>query len=224
MVLRAAHLTLSLATLANRILMLCVVGFLVSCSQTPSSAPVANSPLPTVEEARGANGEHRIGTLQLPNGSKFQTTLFDLKVIGQLQTVQKLPYYVLSGVGCEECDANTSIYIHSPSDGPMKDEGKQQRFDYPGRQFSRPDHSVISTTRVFLGDCSQDYPNALIWFEHSSGDDRQWHDIVFVARVQNDHLIDEVPKASAPTIAEAETAVRKSRCRELPGLDQWAEF
>lgn len=180
--------------------MLCIVVLLAACGQKPSSTPAARAPLPTVEEAHSDNGLYQMGTLDLPNGSKFQTTLFDLKVIGELQTVHKLPYYVLSGVGCEECDANTSIYIHSPSDGPMKDEGTQQRFDYPGQEFSLEDHSVISTTRTFLGDCALDYPNAVIWFEHSIGDDRQWHDAVFVATVQQDHLVDEVPKAGVPTI------------------------
>lgn len=169
------------------------------------------------------NGEHRIGTLDLANGSKFQTALFDLKVIGELQTVHKLPYYVLSGVGCEECDANTSIYIHSPSDGPMKNEGTQPRFNYPGREFSREDHSVISTTRMFLGDCAPTYPNAVMWFQHTIGSDRQWHDSVLVAAVRQDRLVDEVPKAMVPTIGEAEAAVRESRCRELPGVDQWEE-
>ena len=148
--------------LARRILILCMVAFLASCSQKPSSAPAAASPLSTVEEPLGIQG-----TLDLPNGSKFQTTLFDLKVIGELQTVHKLPFYVLSGVGCEECDANTSIYIHSPSDGPMKNEGTQQRFDYPGRELSLEDRGTISATRMFLGDCAPDYPNAVIWFEHS---------------------------------------------------------
>ncbi len=73
-----------------------------------------------------------MGVLDLPDGSKFQTNLYDMKVIGPLRTVHKLPYYVMSGVGCQECDANMSIYIHSPSDGPMEDEGSQPRFDLSG--------------------------------------------------------------------------------------------
>ena len=66
----------------------------------------------------------------------FKTTLYHLKVIGELTTVRKLPYYILSGIGCHECDANVSIYIHSPSNGPMKNEAEQKRFDYPGRELS----------------------------------------------------------------------------------------
>jgi hypothetical protein len=194
-----------------------------SANQNPLTSSRVKLSLPTVEEFRGANGDYVMGTLKLPNGSKFQTTFFDLKVIGQLQTTHKLPYYVLSGVGCQECDANISIYIHSPSDGPMKDEGTQQRFDYPGRVLSREDRGALSITRMFLGDCAPEYPNAVIWFEHSIGDDGRWHDTVFVARIEQDKLIETVPKVNVPTIGEAEDAARKSQCRELPGLDQWEE-
>src|SRR5690348_1105894 len=80
-----------------------------------AQAGTANIPLPKVEK-----GENGMGILDLPNGSKFQTTLYGLAVMGRLHATNKLPYYVLSGVGCQECDANVSIYIHSPSDGPMK--------------------------------------------------------------------------------------------------------
>jgi hypothetical protein len=77
-----------------------------------------------------------VGILVLPDGSKFRTTLYGLKLIGELKSARKLPYYVLSGVGCDECDARTSLYVHSPSDGPMKNEGEQRRFDYPGRNWT----------------------------------------------------------------------------------------
>src|ERR1017187_7324463 len=38
------------------------------------------------------------GTIKLPDGSRFKTTLYRLRVIGQLKTTQKLPYYILSAV------------------------------------------------------------------------------------------------------------------------------
>jgi hypothetical protein len=164
-----------------------------------------------------------MGVLDLPDGSRFQTNLYDLKVIGQLHTVHKLPYYVMSGVGCQECDANVSIYIHSPSDGPMKNEGSQPRFDYPGRTLSREDRGVISDARVFLGNCIVGHPNAVVWLERSLGDDKQWHESGFVAEIKDDRLVVEDFEANAATTNEAELAVRKSGCRELPGTNQWEE-
>jgi len=207
----------------SQVLFLCFAACLSACNRSPSYSPAAILPLPTVDAASASKAENQMGVLDLPDGSKFRTTLYDLKVIGQLRTVHKLPYYVLSGVGCEECDANASIYIHSPSDGPMQDEGTQQRFDYPGREFSREDHRVDSKTRMFIGNCAPGYPDAVIWFYHSLGEDKLWHDSVLVAHVKDDHLVDGTPNVNVPTFGEAEEAVRKSRCREMSGMDQWEE-
>lgn len=190
-----------------------------SSQPAPNSSSRSNMPLPTVGKAEGTQP----GVLRLPDGSKFQTILYDLKVIGQLGTVHKLPYYVLSSIGCEECDANVSIYIHSPSDGPMKNEGTQPRFDYPGRLISREDHSVVFQARLFLGNCLTGHPDAVVWFERSIGNDKQWHKSVFWEEVKDDRLVYGEPKAGLPSLHEAENAVRKSECRELSGIDQWEE-
>lgn len=165
-----------------------------------------------------------MGVLDLPNGLKFQTRLYDLTAMGQLRTNRKVSYYVLSGVGCHGCDANVSIYIHSPSDGPMKDEGTQPRFDYPGRTISRAGHTVASETRVFLGNCGAGHPDAVIWFERYVGDDNKWHRSVLVAEVKGDSLAVIESKNRVPSLSEAERDSRKSQCRELQrGPDQWEE-
>lgn len=183
----------------------------------------SQSPVSRAEAASAVNGETRMGILDLPDGSKFQTTLYHLKVVGQLRTVHKLPYYVLSGVGCYECDANLSIYIHSPSDGPMKDESTQPRFSYPGRVTSMEDRSVVSETRVFLGNCVVGHPDAVIWLVRSIGDDKRWRESVSLAEIKDDHLVFEELKVNVPRPSEAEEAIRKSGCRELPGVNQTEE-
>jgi hypothetical protein len=73
-----------------------------------------------------------------------------MKVVGRLKTEHKLPYYILSGFGCYGCDANRSIYIHSPSDGPMKNEGEQPRFSYPGKEMDYQDASLVYEAKMFL--------------------------------------------------------------------------
>jgi len=205
-------------------LVICLVVFLSSCNRSPShSATPAHSPDSRLEAANAVNGENRMGILVLPDGSRFQSTLYGLKVIGQLRTVHKLPYYVLAGVGCQECDANVSVYIHSPSDGPMKNEGTQPRFDYPGQTISYEDNSVVSETRMFLGNCIARHPDAVVWFERFIGDDKQWHEGVYLAEVKDDHLVIEEPKANGPRLREAEDSAKKSECHEIPGVKQWQE-
>ena len=165
----------------------------------------------------------KFGIVTLSDGSKFQTTLYDLKVIGKLSTKKKFPYYILSGVGCNGCDANTSIYIHSPSDGPMKNEGEQTRFSYPGSEKDYQNGQIVSKTRMFFGDCLSTYPNAVVWFYRMLGDDKKWHDGVSVAEVKEDRLITTELQGELPKPKDTEVAIRTGLCHELPGIAAYTE-
>ena len=207
-----------------RILIFCCVVILGWYNRSVSFSPTsAHVQVPHAEGVRAVNKQGEMGVLEFSNGSRFQTGIYHLKVLGQLQTVHKLPYYVLSGVGCQECDANVSIYIHSPSDGLMKDEATQPRFSYPGRVIGLEDRGVVSETRMFLGNCVPGHPDPVVWFERLTGDDKQWHEIVFLAEIKDDRLVLEEPKTTVPRLGEAEEAVRKSVCHEVPGITQSAE-
>lgn len=168
-------------------------------------------------------GHDGIGTLVLPDGSKFKTTLYGLKVVGKLRTGGKLPYYILSGVGCDGCDANTSIYIHSPSDGSMKNEGEQQRFEYPGRELYYVDRTLVYESRTFFGNCLAGHPDAVVWFEKFVGEDKNWHSDVQVAEVKSDNLVVNTINHNLPSVGEAEHAVRIGQCQEIPGTNRFSE-
>lgn len=160
-----------------------------------------------------------VGTLTLPDGSKFKTTLYNMKIIGQLHTTKKLPYFILSGTTCTECDENTSIYIHSPSDGPMKNEAEQRRFAYPGRETDYETGKPVYEAKMFFGDCLATHPNAVIWFERGIRDDKKWHSGVTVAEVKNDTLLVSQLHGQLPNATEVQEAVRNEKCQEVPGID-----
>jgi len=97
------------------------------------SASGASEPGPV---ASVENSPEKPSVVVFKDGSRFQTTLFEVRVLGILRTERKVPFLVLEGRGCTDCDANTSIYIHSPSDGAMRGEEAQPRYAYPGREVS----------------------------------------------------------------------------------------
>ena len=165
----------------------------------------------------------KFGSFGLPDGSRFATTLYDLKIIGKLRTKDKLPYYILSGVGCNGCDANTSIYIHSPSDGPMKNEGEQPCFSYPGQQTDYESGEIVSKARMLFGDCLSTHPNAVVWFYRTLGDDKKWHFGVSVAEVKEDRLITTELQGELPQSKDVEVAIRTGQCKELPGINSYTE-
>ena len=163
------------------------------------------------------------GILNLPDGSKFKTTLYGMKIIGQLRTTSKLPYYIMSGTTCTACDENVSIYIHSPSDGPMKDEGGQPRFTHPGEEIDYQTGKTVSKARMFYGDCLPTHPNAVVWFNRTLGDDKKWHDGVLVAEVKEDRLAITELHADLSKPTDAQLAVSARQCNELPGIRSWSE-
>ncbi|MFV5691053.1 hypothetical protein ACM55K_03405 [Flavobacterium sp. LT1R49] len=57
--------------------------------------------------------------LVFKNGQTFETNLFELQFIGQVSFSNKVPFLIFSGRDCNECDANISIYINSPSNGKL---------------------------------------------------------------------------------------------------------
>jgi hypothetical protein len=159
------------------------------------------------------------GVLTLPDGSKFKTTIYGMKVIGQLRTARKVPYFILSGTTCTECDENISIYIHSPSDGAMKNEAEQRRFAFPGRATDYLTGQPVYEAKMFFGNCLATHPNAVIWFERGIGDDKKWHSSVSVAEVKNDRLLVSELREQLPKLTDVQEVVRNRRCQELPGID-----
>ncbi len=107
----------------------------------------------------------------------------------------------------------------------MKGEAGQTRYSYPGREVDIETREPIYDSRMFFGACSNGRTDAAIWFEHFLGEDRKWHEDVFFVEVKDDTLVKRMmePSVGAPKLAEAEDAVRKGLCQEVPGLNRSSE-
>jgi hypothetical protein len=113
------------------------------------------------------------------NGRTIETKLFNLEYIDQIEVVNKDPYFIFSGVDCDNCDANVSIYIHSPSDGQLiVDQGKN-KYSYPGKEFDYLTDSLIYECRVFYG---QVLPinKGVIWYQRTYLKDKVWENSIFI--------------------------------------------
>jgi hypothetical protein len=195
-----------------------------------AAPPAAQAAAPAPDSASGATGPFAhsdepegTGELRLADGSRFRTTLYHQTVVGRLRATHKAPYYIMSGRACDGCDANIAIYIHSPSDGRMGVDREQPRFPYPGRETFYEDGTLQYEARMFFGDCAAELPNAVLWFQRRPDEAGRWRSSVLVARVEQDTLTVATLDAAAPSVAEAEAAVRGGSCRELPGVDRASE-
>ena len=178
----------------------------------------------TVRSVENDARNRRTSVLVLADGQRFQTSLFQVRVLTALRTDRKAPYIVMVGRGCVNCDAQNSIYIHSPSDGPMQDEGHQPRYSYPGRLVSYSDGKTpVSDVRFFMGGCLSAYREALVWYVRERDDKGMWHSSVLAVHVEADKLAETVLKINLPSIDSTLQRVRQGVCRELPGVEGHSE-
>jgi hypothetical protein len=150
-------------------------------------------------------------TIYFKFNKKFTTNLYDLKYIGQLTTKNKAPFLILSGRGCDECDANISIYIHSPSDGPMKDESAQPRYGYPGKEIDYANGDLISESRMFYGDCLNNR-NSVIWLQKTLMENGKFESSIFSAEIVDGKL-----KETSKVVDSLSLKNYIPKCKELPG-------
>jgi hypothetical protein len=158
-------------------------------------------------------------TVFFKNGKQFKTNLYDLTYIGQLKSKTKAPYLILSGRSCNECDANTSIYIHSPSDGNMKEESTQTRYTYPGKQEDYLTGQSVFESRMLYGSCLNNKSNCVVWVQKFLDEKKQWKQNAFVVEVYNDTLKEYLLESNLPDIQ----TMLKNGCKEVAGKVQTTE-
>lgn len=167
--------------------------------------------------------DERHGEITTADSQRFRTTVYGMRVLGRLPTPGKEPYYVLSGRSCVDCDLNVALYVHSPSDGPMRIGGEQPRFPYPGHEKFYDDGTPLYEARTFYGDCAAAYPNAVVWYQRRRVEADRWQASVLIVQVSGDSLRQVLLEDVLPDVTEAMAAVRAGRCREIPGIDRSSE-
>lgn len=194
------------------------------------AAPVSTvAPFATDAVQRVENHVDRPSVVVLKDGSRFQTTLFEVKALGALRTERKSPYLVLGARGCDRCDADLSIYIHSPSDGPMQAMATQARHRYPGRVLAATPRGAqpIYQGVAFIGECLDTY-NGAVWVQtertvSADGTPGEWADSVLThAYVFNDSLV--VVRWYRAQVKQRLDELRRheaaGRCRAIPPIER----
>jgi hypothetical protein len=172
-----------------------------------------------------ASSAHAIeyGKLNYGEGKTFQTGVFEPRYIGQLPAEGKAAYLVFSGRGCTGCDANRSIYIHSPDDGPMQGGERDPRYSYPGQYRDPESKQVAYVARMFIGKCLASSRPVALWFQRSLQDSGQWQRGVHVVEVVNDRLVSRAWTKQPPELSTVLAAVKSGTCREIKGVRGYLE-
>ena len=200
---------------------------LLSCGTNDNSKKLVSQQLDTnVKHEYQTDYEwtlDRIGKSKLifKNGRIIETKLHDLQFIGQITLENKDPYLIFIGIDCTNCDANPSIYIHSPSDGELIVGNGKNTYGLPGRTFSYENDSLLYEGRVFYGQVLENR-KGVIWYQKTLMESGKWESSVFIAEIRNnnkeDHFLTETG-----LLEQTLSLLQKGLCKEIEGNDHTSE-
>lgn len=159
--------------------------------------------------------------LKFKNGKEFNTNLFELKYIGEIENGKETPFLIFSGRACDECDANISVYIHSPSNGHLEVANGENRYQYPGTERDFENDSLLYKAKAFYG---QVLPGikGVIWYQEQLMEDNSWQNSIFLINLNKGLKRDTVFKDTGDfklTLG----LLKKDYCKEIKGFDYRSE-
>jgi hypothetical protein len=152
------------------------------------------------------------------NGKTFDSHLVHSKFWGQLKAKGKAPYLVFTGRECSDCDAEISVFIHSPSDGAMPEPPPE--YPHPGKLFYYENNELIREGRAFIGQCLPEGKEGVIWFEKNIDGRKSTSRILIVQVNPSGSLkVTESPD-NREWFENTATQTSIGLCREIPGINQ----
>jgi hypothetical protein len=155
------------------------------------------------------------------NGRIIETKLNNLEFIGQINVEHKDPYLIFTGVDCKNCDANPSIYVHSPSDGELIIGSGKNTYGTPGRIFSYLNDSLLYEGRVFYGQILEN-KKGVIWYQKTHMKTGKWESSVFIAEIKDNRKVDQF-LIDTGLFKQTIYLLQKGLCKEIEGKDQTSE-
>ena len=159
-------------------------------------------------------------TVVLPDGRSFVAGLQQLRAHGLLGS--KGEYVVLSGFGCEDCDAVRSVYVMRV--GERLDWNKQPSppvFAYPGTTRDT-ENKVVARSRLFFGQCGNDSTPTVIQFARTQRSGK-WTDSIHVAALRADSLVTSSEGHTGGRLDQVLARVQKGECLEVTPNQQQVE-
>ncbi|MBO6524832.1 MAG: hypothetical protein JJ971_13455 [Balneolaceae bacterium] len=157
------------------------------------------------------------------NGKKINTKLYELKVLDKIKINSK-HFLILSGKGCNECDAEKSIYIHSPEDGDMLDENEQTRYTYPGSIYDPFTNETIFSSKFYYGECLSVGEKNWIWIQKSQAETGVVEESIFILEYKEGELVGKFIEQKIEKIKKEIETQTKDCCKFIKGIEQAASM
>ena len=159
--------------------------------------------------------------LVFKDSKSFETNLFELKYIGQLEQEGHAPFFIFSGRDCDECDENISIYIHSPEQGQLAVANGQNRYQYPGTEKDYESDTIFYQARTFYGQVLENF-KGVIWYQNQLLENGKRESSVFLSYIDNNSIKDTL-FAGNGNLKQTISLMNKGLCIEIKGREYTSE-
>ncbi len=155
-------------------------------------------------------------------GPVFDTELHELEYIGQIDIDGKAPFLIFSGRHCDECDANTSIYFHSPRNRFQNVSYGENRYLYPGKERDYETDSLLYEARAFYGEVL-DGVKGVIWFQKTLLEDNSFQNSVYLAKIDGGKVVAEEVKDFYGRLKKTLALNKVGKNKEIKGREYTSE-
>jgi len=159
--------------------------------------------------------------LKFKNGKIYDTHLYSLEYIGQIPNGNKAPFLIFSGRDCDECDANISIYVHSPANGKLSIDNGANRYQYPGKEKDYENNELVYESRGFYGQVLKN-TFGLIWYQKDLMDNSKWKKSIFLIQINNG-VQKEMLLNDTNQLNETLALSKSGLCKEIKGMNYTTE-
>ena len=165
--------------------------------------------------------------IRFRNGRTLDTGLWEVELLKVFSTRRGVPYLVLLGRSCTECDAELrAVYIRTPFELPVPHHGGIRGL-FMAAGISRGIwggtedwvDSVASDTRAFLGACLSPHGQDYVAFERYRSENG-WQILTRIGSIVSDNLQERTLEGSWASLDSVLARTKKGACKELPRLEQ----
>jgi hypothetical protein len=157
------------------------------------------------------------------NGEKLKTDHFGVKLVGELPLNQNSPLYIFSGDACADCCSEKMVFLVTPGEKNKIVTPEYAPYDFPGKEFSTTDSTLQYESRMFYGNVLPDVQNGIIWYQTMLDDDNQYRKSVYLIRVENGRIYEDLIFENVPDISATLSLMNLHKCNEVAGADTVSE-
>jgi hypothetical protein len=182
----------------------------------------------TIAHAKGRKdnwevSEIRDSLVTFKNGIQLNTSLNNVELIASLNLKPGSPILIFSGTDCVNCCERKAVFLFTPGENEKKIVPEYAPYDFPGREYSSFDSTLLYESRMFVGNVLPGIPNGIIWYQQMLTEYGKYEPGIYLIEITNGKLHEKLEFSHLPNIQDTLNLLKQNKCVEIKGEDYVAD-